>query len=207
VEDTSGLQRGTPTTAIIRFVSSCARFHRETLSSPSSLSASARGIVASNCYECPKPAEFGDVARTGTRSDGRFWVNFVRMENQIRPRKHIGVLGPLLPDKYSPLQASGRGNQIYLAEISSQLAEMLVGLIGRLAQELALATARHPELRRPAVETADIEVWEHHLKQTIENTTDIPDTERQSLIVARRGQGLFKERVMRIETFCRVTKV
>jgi putative restriction endonuclease len=62
------------------------------------------------------------------------------------------------------------------------------------------------ELTRPAEETVDIEVREHHIEQTIENTGDIPDTERQSLIVARRGQGLFKERVIRIEKLWRVTR-
>ena len=57
----------------------------------------------------------------------------------------------------------------------------------------------NPRLREPAAETADIEVWEHHLERPIEDAADIPDTERDSLIVARRGQGLFKERVMQIE--------
>jgi predicted restriction endonuclease len=52
-----------------------------------------------------------------------------------------------------------------------------------------------------------MEVWEHHIEQTIENTDALTETDRQSLIVARRGQGLFKERVMRIERCCRVTKV
>lgn len=35
----------------------------------------------------------------------------------------------------------------------------------------------------------------------------IPETERQAVLMARRGQGLFKQRVMRIERACRVTGV
>ena len=69
-----------------------------------------------------------------------------------------------------------------------------------------MATAQ-TVLTRTASATADMEAWEHHIEETIENSADIPETERQSLIVSRRGQGLFKERVMRLERFCRVTKV
>lgn len=50
-------------------------------------------------------------------------------------------------------------------------------------------------------------MWEYHIGKTIEDREDLPETERESLIVARRGQGLFKDRVMRIERFCRVPKV
>ena len=96
---------------------------------------------------------------------------------------------------------------MYLAEISSLLAQMLVGLIGPQARELVQAMAQQPTLARPPAETADMEMWEYHIEKTIEDTQEIPETERQSLIVARRGQGLFKERVLRLEKFCRVTKV
>jgi hypothetical protein len=48
---------------------------------------------------------------------------------------------------------------------------------------------------------------EHHIEENIEDREDFPPTERGSLIVARRGQGGFKDRVMRIEKFCRVPKV
>jgi putative restriction endonuclease len=119
----------------------------------------------------------------------------------------MGVLSAVLPGKYSPLQASGNGNQgIYLTELSAQFAQTLIGLIGRQAQELTTPEQKQA-LQRPAAETADMKLWEHHLEQTIEESEEIPETERQSLIVARRGQGLFKERVMQIESYCRVTKV
>lgn len=168
------------------------------------------GIAASHCYESPRPEEFGGVGMNWERIGWKVRVNFVTMQNKVRPKDHIGILRPVLPDRYSPLQrASGDGNQgIYLAELSPQLAHTLMTLIGYQAQDLVRA-ASHEEaaLDRPRVEQADTEVWEHHLEQTIESTADIPETERESLIVARRGQGLFKERVMRIERFCRITKV
>lgn len=34
-----------------------------------------------------------------------------------------------------------------------------------------------------------------------------PETDRETLIIARRGQGLYKQRVMQIESRCRITQV
>ena len=53
----------------------------------------------------------------------------------------------------------------------------------------------------------DLEHWEQKIEQEIATYAVIPETERTALIQARRGQGLFKERVSRIETRCRITGV
>jgi hypothetical protein len=165
------------------------------------------GIAASYCRESPKPLEFGGVGMNWEDVGWKIDVNFIEMENKLRPKDHMGVLRGVLPDRYSPLQASGNGNQgVYLTEVRHNLAQALIGLIGRQALELAQATEVLPFIQ-PHTETAEMEVWEHHIEQTIENTDALTETDRQSLIVARRGQGLFKERVMRIERCCRVTKV
>jgi hypothetical protein len=42
---------------------------------------------------------------------------------------------------------------------------------------------------------------------TVSPDTSLPPTERETIIRARRGQGLFKERVMQLEERCRITKV
>jgi putative restriction endonuclease len=47
------------------------------------------------------------------------------------------------------------------------------------------------------VENADLELWEHHIQSEIESDGHLLETERQAFIVARREQGLFKQRVMR----------
>jgi putative restriction endonuclease len=166
------------------------------------------GIAVSNCYESPKPLEFGGVGMNWDAIGWKIRGNFIEMQNKVRPRDHMGVLRPVLPGRYSPLQRTGNGNQgVYLTEVQPELAGALIGLIGRQAVELAQVTREQPDLIRLPAETADIEMWEHHIEQTIEERADLPETERESLIVARRGQGLFKDRVMRIEKFCRVTKV
>jgi hypothetical protein len=49
--------------------------------------------------------------------------------------------------------------------------------------------------------------WEtHEMEQVITDQT-IPETTRQAVVMARRGQGLFKQNVQRIESHCRVTQV
>jgi putative restriction endonuclease len=166
------------------------------------------GIAMSNCYESPRPSEFGGIGMYWDRIGWKIRVNFIEMQNKIRPKDHIAILTAVLPVKYSPLQASGNGNQgIYLTELSLDFVEVLIGLIGRQAQEFAQQTGSQTTLLKPATETADMEVWEHHLEQEIEKSESITETERESLVIARRGQGLFKACVMRLEKSCRVTKV
>jgi putative restriction endonuclease len=168
----------------------------------------ALGIVASYCYESPKPAEFGEVGLNWEAIGWRVRVNFVSLHEKIRPKDHIDVLRGLLPSRYSPLQESGNGIQsIYLTELPPDLANVLIGLIGKEALMLSARSAESLIQQPMQVENADLEIWEHHIETNIESDTRIPNTDREALIVARRGQGLFKERVMEIETRCRITGV
>ncbi len=166
------------------------------------------GIVTSYCYESPKPSEFGEIGLNWEAIGWRAQVNFTLLLNKIRPKDHIDLLRHMLPERYSPLQASGNGIQsVYLTEVPALLAETLVGLIG---SEAAMAVARVDEVSLQAAtqaNNADVEMWEHHIEATIESDAHIPDTDREALIIARRGQGLFKQRVMRIERSCRITGV
>ena len=96
---------------------------------------------------------------------------------------------------------------VYLTEIPENLAETLIGLIGTEAKQITGRSANTDALAAMQVADADVEVWEHHIEETIDANADIAETDRESLIIARRGQGLFKERVMRIENRCRITGV
>ena len=51
------------------------------------------------------------------------------------------------------------------------------------------------------------DVWERKLEQQLVNDSTVPETERLAIICARNGQGLFKERVGKIESRCRITGV
>ena len=130
-------------------------------------------------------------------------VSFTELAHKLRPKDHIDILRPLLPPRYSPLQPNGNGLQsVYLTEVPSALAEVFVGLIG---QEVAPIAAAASAVKPIAAD--DLDLWEGRLEQQLANDPLVPDTERQAIIRARIGQGLFKERVAKIETRCRLTGV
>jgi putative restriction endonuclease len=161
------------------------------------------GIAQSYCWESPKPLEFGTAGPNWENIGWKVNVNFTELANKVRPKDHIGVLRPLLPDRYSPLQPNGNGLQsVYLTEVPSALAEVLVGLIGQEVAPIALA-ARDVK----PVSADDLDFWERKLEQQLVDDPTIPETERLAIIRARYGQGLFKERVGKIETRCRITGV
>ena len=138
------------------------------------------GIAQSYCWESPKPSEFGTAGQNWEDVGWRVRVAFTQLLHQVRPKDHIDVLRPLLPAKYSPLQANGNGLQsIYLAEIPELLAEVLFGLIGTEVDAIRAAGA--------AVEPVpadDLDTWEVKIARRIEEDATIAETDR-----ARAGSG------------------
>jgi putative restriction endonuclease len=166
------------------------------------------GVVSSYCYESPRPLEFGTIGMNWERIGWRVRVDFTPLQSKIRPKDHINLLLPTFPGRYSPLQNSGDGKQsVYLAAVPELMAHALIGLIGTEAERLVSRAGQVLPFATPRSETADLELWEHHIEQTIEDTSDLPETDRETLIIARRGQGLYKQRVMRVEDHCRITQV
>ena len=113
---------------------------------------------------------------------------------------------PLLPAKYSPLQADGRGVQsIYLTELPIEFALVLADLV---STELG-AIARHELVAEPLVTKAapELLMWEEHLRKQIEADVALAPTEKEALVLARRGQGRFRENVLELERECRITHV
>jgi hypothetical protein len=82
------------------------------------------------------------------------------------------------------------------------LAEVLTGLIGEEATPIAQA-ARDIK----PIPTDDLDIWERKLEQQVAGDDRIRETERLAIIRARNGQGLFKDRVSKIESHCRITGV
>jgi len=166
------------------------------------------GIAQSYCWESPKPAEFAEAGQNWENVGWKVSVHYTTLLNRMRPKDHMEILRAVLPSRYSPLQADGRGNQFYLTEIEQDFAEVLAGLIGAEARPLILAgeVITAPEAAPPPVGD-DLDVWERRLEQRISTDTSIRDTDREAIIRARRGQGLFKQRVMQIERRCRITAV
>ncbi|MEZ5976057.1 MAG: HNH endonuclease [Planctomycetota bacterium] len=165
----------------------------------------AYGLITSEAYEQTRPREFG---QDGERWNAIGWmvdVSYRSVGGDIRPSEHMDVIGSLLPEKYSPLQQSGRGNQnMYLTQLSPQLGQVIEGLIN---QEL---TGRElfpePAHYGTGVHSRQLE-WEDEVEQSIVSNAQIPETTRKALVQARRGQGAFRNRVLEIEHSCRVTGV
>jgi putative restriction endonuclease len=96
---------------------------------------------------------------------------------------------------------------VYLAEISGNFAEVLIGLIGPEARNMVTAVAARAAVNHPLQIGDDLDYWEHRLELSVEKDQRIPETDGEAIIRARRGQGLFKERVVAIEKRCRGTRV
>jgi len=161
------------------------------------------GIAQSYCWESPKPLEFGSAGQNWENVGWKVKVAFTSLNKKMRPKDHIGVLRPLLPERYSPLQPNGNGLQsVYLTEIPAAMAEVLMGLVGEEVEPLAIA-ARSVK----PVAADDLDLWEGKLEQQVASDSSVSETERRALIRARKGQGLFKDRVSQIETQCRITGV
>jgi len=154
------------------------------------------GIAQGSAQSAVKP-EFGNV---GKQWDDDGWyvpVEFEEASNPMRPKDFIDELRPYLAAKYAPLQPNGNGNQgVYLAEVSEAftktiLARMDITLDPTLISDEAIAA-----------DTA-----EEHAQAAIQGRTDIGATQKAQMVLARRGQGIFRANVRLNEKACRVTGV
>src|SRR4051794_1173085 len=163
-------------------------------------------VARSNGYDARKPTEFGQAGSNWSNEGWRVDVQYVPVSHPIRPKDHIDAVRPLLPTKYSPLQANGDGLQsVYLAALSDQLGNLLLDLLRQNGNQLQLPimSAGTVDGRREEV----IDQEEQQVEEGLRAAEDVGTTERQQLIRARRGQGLFRENVQRFEQHCRITGV
>ena len=151
------------------------------------------GVASGTAHTSAKPTDFGNVGEVWSDEGWRVDVNFVRVENPISPKNHMSILAPMLPERYSPIQPDGRGNQVYLTSISQELGQTLLGLLG------------NPEILWPATDLSDLSFDPEEQELILDQS--VPETEKATLILARRGQGVFRSRVENFERSCRITGV
>jgi len=158
---------------------------------------SAIGVAMDRASTSSKPKEFGSV--------GDYWgdegwfipVDFKLLSIPIVPKDHWDQIRSLFPDKYSPLNDKGDGNQgAYLAAISNELGSRLFALTGQLELSTLLHGIGVGAIR---------EVEDENAQKSLEQRIDIGSTEKEQLVKSRRGQGIFKSNVELIEKGCRVT--
>jgi putative restriction endonuclease len=164
------------------------------------------GIAASHAYEAPKPMEFGPTGAYWDTIGWRVDVRFTELRLTIRPVEHMAVLAPFLPTRYAPLRPNGAGLQsVYLTRLPDAFAAALIDLIGVEARNLILGyRVAEATPIAPAIGLAE---WEEHEMERLRTDNSLGDTERLAVVMSRRGQGIFKQRVMQIERACRITGV
>lgn len=169
----------------------------------------ALGVATDFCYEAPKPADFGTTGTYWNRIGWKVPVQWTELSNRIRPADHMSDLAPLLPKRYAPLQANGRGLQsVYLTELPVAMAAALGRLIGPPVDEMVRGRLVGDFAIQPAGRArAELTDWEDHLERGILTSDALTDTERTAIVTARRGQGVFRENVMSVERACRITGV
>ncbi|HCE2310192.1 TPA: HNH endonuclease [Vibrio parahaemolyticus] len=159
---------------------------------------SAVGVVTKAAYSSPKPTEFGNVGDVWSDDGWKVELDYSFLDKRIRPAEHMDVLLPLLPSKYSPLQASGRGNQAYLFELPKPLFDQLVSLIGHDEVDSIINSKTY---------SAVLEEREDQIEEELLAGYSVGDTVVEQVIKSRKGQGIFRSRVEKIEPRCRVTGV
>ncbi len=159
------------------------------------------GRVTVAASPSPKPIEFGTVGDYWAHEGWLVEVEFKAAHRPLQPKEHIQAIGPMLPERNSPLQKNGNGNQgCYLAGISDALGHVLMAL-------LDMRPVR--ELDQPQTYLVDHEPNAQVLDDIhrIETDASIPETQRLQLTRARVGQGFFRKQVILLDPVCRVTGV
>lgn len=153
------------------------------------------GVVMGRASPCPKPPDFGRVGDYWSNDGWLLPVAFTELQASVRPADHIGLIAPLLPDRYSPIQKSGHGNQgVYLAGISIVLGKLLEDLT-----ETKQTFAIEDQILDPVEALDDV--------SRIQQDVSLPETQRAQLVQARVGQGLFRVGVLSADRRCKVTGV
>lgn len=154
------------------------------------------GVAQASAESASKP-EFGSVGNQWGNEGWLVPVEFTEIERPVRPKEIIEELRPYLSAKLAPLQANGNGNQgVYLAEVSEAFAGVILTQIGLSisAVNIEAAVTRN-------------EIADETAQEAMQGRTDIGPTQKQQLVQARRGQGVFKANVRLNEQCCRVTGV
>lgn len=157
------------------------------------------GLATDRAVTNAKP----DFGGRGENWDQEGWlvpVRWTKLEAPVQPKALIDQLRPTLPTKYAPLTKEGNGLQsVYLATIP----EAMAAVFAQASKEIDQA-AKIPSFE---IENEPVRRFEDRVEAAIKNNTTIDTTEKQELVLARRGQGKFRRNLEQIEECCRLTGV
>ena len=153
------------------------------------------GRVADFALTAPKPSEFG---ATGAYWNNEGWLLpafWTRLDPPIRPKDLLPLIGPMLPEKYSLIRASsGVSNQgVYLAAIPREIHDIVTAHAHVEAVGLETGGANRLAFRTVTDELDD------RVEARIRGNLSLDDTIRNATIQARRGQGMFRSNLQKVE--------
>lgn len=155
------------------------------------------GVATGVYQEKPKPKAFGQSGQNWSETGWLVPVEWTTLNKPVSPKAHLARIVDFLPEKNSPLQRTGNGNQsCYLASISSDLGSLILSLIQAADTAVVDRVNEMEDLL-----TAD------ELAQEIQKDNTLSQTEREQLVRSRVGQGAFRLNVMAVEKACRLTGV
>jgi hypothetical protein len=158
------------------------------------------GVVTAHAVPSVKPDEFQQVKTDWSREGWYLPVDWRGLKTRIRPKSIIAELAPLLPIKYSPVNPkSGNGNEkAYLAQISKSIFDVVI----RGQEEVAASLSnRAASIVDPTFQLDDV------AERSIELDDSLTDTEKEQLVLARRGQGRFRAKLLERYGRCVMTGV
>jgi hypothetical protein len=157
------------------------------------------GVAVGRAREAPKPPEFGSAGvQWGTAPGWQVPVRFNRVIRPVRPKDHATQLAPVLPTKHSPIRKSGDRNQgVYLAAVPEPMVDKLIELLAGEVEQIVESVAQ----------MTGGSLVDEAAEERLQQRTDIGPTVKQTLVSARRGQGVFRVNLEQIEQTCRVTGV
>ncbi len=155
------------------------------------------GVALGRAREASNPFEQGMTGKqTGGPRGWRVAVRFAELARPWTPKDHAAELARLLPEKHSPLRASGDPDPtIYLASVPQKMAAAVRRLAGMELDDLV------EEITQRAGDQFLDDLAEEALLQR----TALTPVARRDLLSARRGQGAFRANLERIEVACRLT--
>jgi hypothetical protein len=157
------------------------------------------GMALGRAKEAPEPATGQATPRKRKATMGwQLPVRFVGLARPLSTMEHAGELASVLPGNHSPLRPTGVGVRgVYLSAVPDAMVIVLRRLLeGQVEQA--------EEKIRTSVGT---ELLDDRAEEMIRLRTDLGPVEKENLIRARLGQGVYRRNVEEIEGGCRLTQL
>ena len=179
------------------------------------------GIVTSKGYTQGQPEEFGTAGEAWNSDGWKVDVQYYDLTSKLKPKDHIDLLRPLLPSRYSPLQATGGANQVYLANVPALMGKALLSLIGDEVERVLNESKRRQAGAGDSLPVVDLQRFNEQFEEQVRasgrdsdekrqerlsNANDTPEKVKVSTTVYNRNKDVVAEVLKRANGICEKCK-